>query len=555
VTVAFSATPQVGDIMRIVTTRPQPAFARYNSTGSTSSIPTEKKSSGGTDYPRGAWTYKADQGVWTPTALFHFTRGSIALASLYVTNLVYPTQTTSAAIGGDNRIESAVDVALSDYIPGYIMSGVAAYSTKANGYFGKHNAMGVWTQTLISTNESPIDFIQRLADNGFPPNGKVFDRPDGSVLVAAIKQSYVPDYSLSNIISVKKNYVAEPPTGVAVLSKYPETMRLNNGQFFNAINSGWTSGTQYLFDGSDSPDPTNSGTDFAFATVTAGSSATVQLDIQDFCPVVFDPINKIVIKGLSGVVEAQLEVRLKSTGVVTATQSIWAGQRMLISQNESPEITREMISEMFDLLKSYNRFNRNNYFARIVLTFRDSDLISGSTMVPRITEIEVWGDYNAAWVSLLTDDIAETNDDGYGSPSGWTTTSAVTNVGPSYWKRQLGKNLSFKYMTPSYYKRLTPKYNADWFDCRYRLATINQTRISTVDCKNIAERYLNEAVIKSNTYSVTALLDPRVDLGDTVSVSLPDGSVLDLMVYSYSDSGGADDMSCTYELVDYSGIG
>jgi hypothetical protein len=332
-------------------------------------------------------------------------------------------------------------------------------------------------------------------------------------------------------------------------------MRLNNGQFFNAINSGWTSGTQYLFDGSDSPDPTNSGTDFAFATVTAGSSATVQLDIQDFCPVVFDPINKIVIKGLSGVVEAQLEVRLKSTGVVTATQSIWAGQRMLISQNESPEITREMISEMFDLLKSYNRFNRNNYFARIVLTFRDSDLISGSTMVPRITEIEVWGDYNAAWMSLLTDDIAETNDDGYGSPSGWTTTSAVTNVGPSYWKRQLGKNISFKYMTPGYYKRLTPKYSADWFDCRYRLVTINQTRISTVDCKNIAERYLNEAVIKSNTYSVTALLDPRVDLGDTVSVSLPDGSVLDLMVYSYSDSGGADDMSCTYELVDYSGIG
>jgi hypothetical protein len=48
------------------------------------------------------------------------------------------------------------------------------------------------------------------------------------------------------------------------------------------------------------------------------------------------------------------------------------------------------------------------------------------------------------------------------------------------------------------------------------------------------------------------MLDPRVDLGDTVNVTLGDGSSRDLFVWAIADSGGREDFETTYTLLDYS---
>ena len=552
VTSAFSSTPQVGDIMRIVTTRPHAAYQKFNQIDSITGayVPVFRKVAAGSTYPRGAFEHKPSQGVIVPKNIFHFTRTALANAAVHITNLILLDMTTVPLFPfSDNMVENLVRTNLLSYIPGTIYSGRSDWGAS---WYGKHSATNAFTNNLFAQNNTVGDMLQMIADNGFPPNGKLIDRADGSVLVAAFKQQSTPEYTLSNIISVRKNFVAEPPTAVGVISKFPESHRLSVGGHFQASFSGWTSGTEYLFDGSDAPDPTNSGTDFAFATVTAGSTSYVTIELPWFGPIVNDPVDKIVIKGLTGVVDAQFYV--ESLGSYAGQFYFWGGERKIVTQNESVELTSEEIKDAYQIINAYNLWRKTVYKPVIVLTFNDTDLVTGVTMVPRITEIEVWGSYNAAWTAMLTDDLSATGDV-TASPSNWTNVSSVTNTGPSFWKRTPQSNMSFKYMSPSTFKRITPLYDVDWYDCKPRYMAINQTRISITDCKNIAERYLNEAVIKSNTYSVTAIMDPRVDLGDTVSVSLPDGSVLDLMVYSYSDSGGADDMTCTYELVDYSGIG
>lgn len=543
---AFSSAPAAGDFMRVVTTRPFPAFERFNnpqSTGAKNRPIFYRDNTFATQYDVGAFDVKPDQGIIVPNQGFHYLAG---VNYLSVSNLVIINQ-NETALGTDNRVETMIYAALTGYVPtSQILTGNP--SDGAN-YYGNHTRMNSFVQNVDASGETRQQFIQRVADNGFPPNGKIFDRPDGSVLVAALKQKNQPQYVINNIIGAKKRATPEPATAVTVISKFPEPRRLNRGQF-NASPDSAFSGQQYLFDGVDQPDPTNTGTDFAFATTATG--AFIYLDLPNFGPTILDPFDKIVIKGISGTVAASLVVAAAAGGATRWQNHFWGGQFKLVSQSQSVEIEAREFQQAYQAMKAQNGW-QDTYWAYIALRFEPTNLIAGFTMNPRITEIEVWSKYNASWTAMLTDDLVATNDSST-YPTGWDSASAITKAGSIWWKRQNNIDVSFKYMDPDNLKRIQPLYNANWENNRPRLITVNQTRVSLTDCKNLAERYLDETIIKSAMYQVDAIMDPRVEIGDTVNVTLPDGTCLDLFVWSISDSGGPDALVASYELVDYSGV-
>ena len=104
----------------------------------------------------------------------------------------------------------------------------------------------------------------------------------------------------------------------------------------------------------------------------------------------------------------------------------------------------------------------------------------------------------------------------------------------------------------SYLKRVLPEYDATWSSAQYRQEIVDLTRINQVACRQIAESYLDEYVRQGRTYTVSAILDPRIDLGDTVNVTLGDGSSRDLFVWAIADAGAREDFEATYTLLDYS---
>lgn len=546
VAVAFSSAPAAGDYIRLVTTRPYPAFERFNNPGTFGALtqPQFYRDGGFTLFPNGAFEIKPDQGMVVPVQGYHFRQfaNSLYVTGLNIINQVYGT------LGSDNRSESLVWQALTG---NNYLAAASIFTGDANdgaNYYGRHFPMGSYAQNVDASGDTRASYIQRIADNGFPPNGKLFDRPDGTVLVAALRQSAVPQYNLSNIVSMTKNFVPEPPTAVTVVSSYPEARRLDAGHF-SWVQVGMTN-PNYLFDGVDAPDPNLTGTDYAFASSASG---TVQVTIPNFGPTILDVIDKVIIKGISGCVRVSLQTINRTTNAVRTHNRFWGGTAKLISDSTPIEISADEFSKAYQRSISQNAVWGTTYSTVMVFEFLSSSIIPASPMDARVTEIELWSKYNASWTALLTDDLVEASDSGV-YPTGWDSTSSVTNAGPTWWKRRRNLAASFKYFDTASLKRIQARYDANWNSSITRNVTVNQTRISMTECKNIAERFMDESIIKSNTYTVQALIDPRVELGDTVGVSLPDGSVLNLFVYSISDSGEAIDQVATYELVDYSGL-
>lgn len=550
VTSAFSSAPVAGDYLRVVTTRPFPSFERFNNNqlSGLQNQPTFAKTSGGTAYSKGGFEVKPEQGIVVPTYGNHFDSST---ALVYVSNLIV-NNVSEGTLGTDNRVETLVYSALTDYVgTSKVLTGNPADGAN---YYGNHTKMNAFVNVLDASGETSQALLQKVATNGFPPNGKLFDRPDGTVLVAALRQSPVSQYTIGNVISVSKENSPAQPTAVTVISKFPESQRLNRGLFQAwEISGSNIANFNYLFDGIENADPTNTGTDSIFASVALPNYGDVLITVPDFGPIVLDPLDKIVIKGLTGVVVASLLVKNSSTNAYTKQNYFWGGQPKVVQQDSPLEIDAKDFQAAYQAYKGETGFSPGRQ-AFIYLRFDNTNLVQvgGNNMAPRITEIELWSKYNCSWTALLTDDLVETNDTST-YPTGWNSYSSVTNVGSIWWKRGVSIT-SHKYMNPSVLKRIQPLYNANWTSNRPRMTVINQTRISITECRQIAERYIDEMAIKSAEYTVDALFDPRVELGDTVTVNLPDGSCLDLFVWQISDSGGPGPMMATYKLVDYSGV-
>ena len=160
------------------------------------------------------------------------------------------------------------------------------------------------------------------------------------------------------------------------------------------------------------------------------------------------------------------------------------------------------------------------------------------------TEIELYATADAVWVARLNDNTTS-------APTGYTTTNQQ-GFGSIWWQRSVTSPVSERYASTDFLKRVMPQYDSAGTYRFDRLQVVEMEKATNVEVRRYAETFMDEYLRLGRTYQVQAVLDPRIDLGDTVTIQLDDGQTLDLFVWSISDGGAASDLTASYTLIDYS---
>jgi hypothetical protein len=510
---AFSAAPAEGDLIRLVTTQGFRAWERHNrGVAQTATNPGFFTSPAKvTEYPKGLFELLPQAGIMRARSTRHWNTASTEVYA----DTIFFLQDAIGALGTDNRLESFYFVLL-----------VSSLSLYASGDFETGNALLTYFKNFSRTLIGIDKVLDEVGKDGLPPNGYIHDRPSGKLLVSAFRQKASPDLVLGNVLGVQIGSLPEPVSQVTVRSVGEP--RIVTTELEPTLGGTWTDG-QRLFDGVET---TNA------ATATSGATVTFRVRHQD--GTIFPIVNRIEVFGERGVFEVYGE-RYDTSGIATRSRQLEGSGYFTLSSTAPTVIDEEQLKDMFASLGGVNTAEW-----RIVLKFYD-DTMGASTLTARVYEIRAYSNIETGWAAYLTDDTTA----GTGSaPSGWTTLN-TEGFGPFWWVRDVGRARSFRYASSDYLKRVLPSWNASWSSAGYRRELIDLTRINQVECRRIAESYLDEYVRQGRTYTVSAMLDPRIDLGDTVNVTLGDGSSRDLFVWSIADSGGREDFQATYILLDY----
>jgi hypothetical protein len=511
---AFSAAPAEGDLIRLVTTQCFRAWLRHGSPnpGYVGLNPGFFTNSGmGTEYPKGLFEILPQAGIMRARSTRHWLTAS---TEVYGNNVYYLNDST-VSYGNDNRVESLYY---------YILITATNVYAAADLEFG--NALGTYFKNFSRTLSSLDEVLDGIGQDGLPPNGYIHDRPAGKVLVSAFRQKTSPDLVLGNVLGVQIGSLPEPVSSVTVRSVGEP--RIVTPDLEPTLGGTWTNG-QRIFDGVETVD---------YAEATSGATVTFRVRMAEGA--LFPPVSEIRVFGRQGVVEVYAE-RYDATGTASRSGFIEGSGYFVIAEGSPVIIDKQQLQDLFALLGGFQTAEW-----RIVLKFYD-DTMNG-TKAAQVYEVRAFSEIEAGWTAYLTDDTTA----GTGSaPSGWTTLN-TEGFGPFWWVRDVGRARSFRYASSDYLKRVLPSYNASWSLAGYRREFVDLTRINQVECRRIAESYLDEYVRQGRTYTVSAMLDPRVDLGDTVNVTLGDGSSRDLFVWAIADSGGREDFETTYTLLDYS---
>ena len=510
---AFSAAPAEGDLIRLVTTQCFRAWERHNVSagfGNTAVNPVFKDGPTGTAYPRGLFEMTPQAGVMRATQTRHWGNTDI----VYADKITYlPDGTIS--IGSDNRLETL-------YYSLLVLEGFILLSK-----FQLGNPLLSWFKNIARIQTSVDQVLDEIGADGLPPNGYVHDRTEGSVLISAFRQKTSPDLVLGNVIGVQIGSLPEPVSSVTIRSIGEP--RLVTSNLEPTLGGTWTNPGR-LFDGVDSVD---------YAEATSGASVTFRTRLLD--PFLFPTVSKFEVIGRQGVVEAYLEAYTSSSTAAGSRQLRGMGYKVL-AEGRPVIIEREELEEAFAAMGGF-------YTAEWRITFKFYDDTLNGTKAAQVYEIKAYNELEAGWTAYMTDDLSRTGDIGT-YPTGWNVENDE-GFGPFYWVRRVGRAQSFRYANTDYLKRVLPYYSVNWDACLYRREIVDLTRINQVECRRIAESYLDEYIRQGRTYTVSAILDPRVDLGDTVNVTLGDGSSRDLFVWAIADSGGREDFQTTYTLLDY----
>lgn len=535
-TSGFTATPAVGDYIRVVTCDAIRAFDKFSQDSSNKvaalyvfNLDTI------TDYPRASFKPVPELGAITLNEIRHFdtTTGNL-LYNTNQMNLLEDTQNTGlTSIGSDNRLESVFYQLLVQDYP--IMQ-----STK----FTVGTKLGTYAKNIQKRNKPLDTVISELVKDGMPPNGFLHDRPDGGIVVGAFSQSTAASISLSGIASISTTERPEPITSVSVISRQEEPYLATHLFRMVYTSADWTN-PQYMFDGQAQDN-----------TRYAGGLATTAVYLKfpiSIGPYINDFIDEVRIYGTQGVVTPYVFTN-KATPNPEATIPGFQGFTQITTQGPlviPGEAIADAIAEIYGVDGDDN-LDWQNYETWLGLVFAQDDMPAVG-LPARITEIQVYSKIIDSWTAHLTDDTTTTAPTTRTTqPTNWTTVSESTGAGPNYWQRVNGVPMSFKYIPSSLAQRIQPLYDTDWEDVKYRNETINLTRISQIECRQTAERYLDEYLKLRVGYNVRAVLHPCLEPGDTVSITLPDGTVKNLFIWGISDSGGPEDFEADYELVDYS---
>ena len=517
----FSSAPVAGDLIRLVTTQQVRAWERHNrgsaQVSTNPSITSDALFT--TEYAKGTFELYPQAGIMRPAAILRhwYTASAVVYAST-----IWALYDGTIALGSDNRLES--------FYYGFLGTAFGFYqsptTTPAVNIFETGNPLLTYVKNLAYAVTSFDDVLEQVGKDGLPPNGYIHDRPSGGVLLSAFRQKTTPDLVLNNVAGVQISALPEPVTKVTVRCVGEE--RLITAELMPETGGTWTN-PAYLFDGTSDT--------ASVATATSGATVTVRLRYLDGS--IFPKLTRVVIKGVRGIMEAYVE-RWDAGSTLARSRQVEGYGYNIISTNKDIVIDERSLNDAFASLAGFDTAEH-----RLVLKFYDNTL--AGSLTSQVTEIQYFGRIDNGWSAFLSDDTTAVTGS---APTGWTTLNDQ-GFGTFYWTRDAGQARSFRYADPAYLKRVQPVYDAAWASSFYRREIIDLTRINQTEAKKIAESYLDEYVRQGRTYTVSALIDPRVDLGDTVNVTLGDGTSKDLFVWGIADDGNREDFMTTYTLLDY----
>lgn len=384
---------------------------------------------------------------------------------------------------------------------------------------------GVYVRNYLRSNTNADQVLKDFQDI-LPPNVSIRDNPDGTISIKPYTQKETPDFLLRGVQSIEEDDKYEPYTGVLVVSKVTE-----NGETNQALN---------LFQASQNL--TNPHQAFS-----KGSGATASTP-ANYALLVF----KIPKPSPTGIFPNIDKLRFKAQGLVTIYEDSgvyltgYNFKKVVGSDGgmDTVEIPGEEIAKL-----AQRSFIDIGDQATIVIRLdyidnnENGTYEVGTDTPAAISEVEWIVTKQNAWFAGLTDaqqgeaaacSIADNGSNSLG----------YTWIQPDATKRE-----SYRFAPTEYLKRVSCLYRAKG-NTVPRIKTLELEFLSQQDCRDYAERHLDEEMIGVREYRVAALLDPRAEIGDTVHVNAA-GKNRSLFIQAISDGGGPRDAIANYTLIDY----
>lgn len=478
-----------------------------------------------TEYSRDSFAFDARAGLLVPQRGRHY---DSATEGVYADGLRHVPSIKGTLGLNDASIESFVYRTFTDYPTPDVTRFFRSAADFVQGDFS-----GCFVKAYSAANTTWDAVLREVTDLAAAPNVFVHDLTDGRIKVGAYYQKATPDATLDLLQGITIEAQPEPMTAVAVKSMAKEPVNIA-GQCRNVIAASVSTlnNQAYLFDGDKSLSTT-------WSAAAAGNLATVTMNLPFLAPETFPTLESLRIYpgGTLGAISVKVT---KTTLAGVSTTRYVQGMGYAIQEASKPVIIPGALLEeaMFILGLDYS-----SRFA-IVIEGRPNDGVAASAAQFSATEIELYSNVQAVWIARMDDTTS-------GAPTGWTTANQQ-GFGSIWWQRQVTRPYSNRYVPSTYLRRVIPGYDSSGTFRFDRLQVIEMEQITATECRRYAETFMDEYMRLGRTYQAQAILDPRIDLGDTVTIALDDGQTLDLFVWAISDSGKADDLTASYTLIDYS---
>lgn len=533
-TAGFSATPAVGDPIRLATTEIKRAWDLHNEDNSI--FPSSTRSYPVRYFRNNAYATELGANIIESVPTAGIARPAGGAVNWLDTGLLY--QRLGAAplnFLADSKVSIGLDNTIESGLYALFVTGTSLYAASdivTGGFTGSFIKGAEWWNTTID------QVFESICSQTLAPNAFAHDRPDGKLEIAGYTQAATPSLMLNRVISIEVQEEPSPLTAATVISIGQEPINITKtlnprdatGTFAGAVaalnqtGTAWTNFSR-LFDGNRELTATN-----AAAAVT--DVGRVIFEIRHKPIQIFPMIDRISIWGGNGTVRVWARGINESTKAVTKIASLNRSFYVL-SANGETVIDGELVNSLLaDTGADYSELVLDFYYPA-------SGTIS-------CAEIEVWAKRQSAWTAYLSDDTTGS------PPTGWSSIATGATAGPSWWQRSLTAPESYRFAPTSLMKRISPRYGSTYQTMQHRLEVYELTQLSQDECRDYAEQFVNQAVAGATNYRVTAYMDNRIALGDTVGLMLPDGTVKTLMVWAMDDSGGRDDRTAVYTLIDYS---
>lgn len=468
-------------------------------------------------------TARPDIGLAVPNGFHYTTLPIYATAS--------PIKGPSDASSDPNRVEEVIKDVFGNSVSGSL--GLFADNDiltflHADADWGP---TGAYMKNHVRYQMDAMDFLAEIKETALPANCYIVDTPDGKIAIRPFVMADAPDLVVNTVSAIQQKSEPDPLTAIIVIAEDEKPINVGKSWAYESnttFGSGMTNPHRAI-DGNPSADLTTTQT-----TIT--TPGYFKFAIPAATPLqAYPEISEIKIYGKYGF--ATLYLTQDGSDVFVPGAS-WLD---LNKSGGAVTIPGEAIARALGNLDP-----EAETILTIMLEADNSGLsvfTPGSTAgwtAAQISEIEIYAKKVNAWRAELSDDSAKL-------PTAYQPTSPTTQFGSIFVQADPGdstgagtegKRVSYLWAPTAYLKRVAADYENTAANMKHRLKVIRLTGVSQYDARQLAEDYLLEETYKATPYVITCQFDDRIEIGDTIGVPWPDGTVKILLVEALSDSGG-----------------